>query len=411
MSKECAFTICSKNYLAQALTLKESFLEHNADCEFYVFLADRAIEEIRSVDLVLLNESWIPKWKEMAFKYGVVEFNTSIKPFCIQKLFEDGYQKVIYLDPDIYVVRSLREVYDYLNTYDCVLTPHFCYLQQQFKGAVSETQISSQGLYNLGFGAFKNSLVGQQIIKWWMNRLETSCYGDTLNGMFVDQKWMDFIPMFYPTNVLVTKHAGINTAIWNLHERTLIIKDDGYHIKDINGDVYPLLFYHFSGFDPYVPKVINRRHPQFNIDVFPSFIPLIEVYRKKVIDNGYDAYRVLPYGFATFDNGYKILVLQRRFLKEYLLEHGNYCGNPFSEQDEFYKVLEVNKCIYKIKDNRSGTSKETIQLGNKLEEKYIRPFLFMLKKIIGVGKYYLFVRMANKIGKAEYHYFLIKKNK
>lgn len=403
----CAFTICSKNYLAQAITLKESFVKNNENCPFFIFLADRPSQEVQSLDLVLLDESWIPKWKEMAFKYGVIEFNTSIKPFCINKLFKDGFQKVVYLDPDIYVVRPLEVIYSYLDDYDCVLSPHFCYLQQQFQGAVSETQISSQGLYNLGFGAFKNSNVGRKIINWWMDRLETNCYGDTLNGMFVDQKWMDFIPLFYPDNVLVTKNAGINTAIWNLHERTLMIENGEYLIKDIIGDVYPLLFYHFSGFDPYVPKVINRRHPQFNTDVFPSFIPLIDEYRKRVIDNGYDKYRILTYGFSCFENGYKIIVMQRRFLKEYVSTHSNYLGNPFSEQDEFYKILEKNKCIYKVKDNHPGTSKETIKYGEKMEAKYIRPILFLLKKFIGIGKYYLFIRMANKIGKTEYHNFLI----
>ena len=40
-------------------------------------------------DLVTLNDTWIPKWREMAFKYGVIEFNTSIKPFCFYKLFNE----------------------------------------------------------------------------------------------------------------------------------------------------------------------------------------------------------------------------------------------------------------------------------------------------------------------------------
>lgn len=407
--KDCAFTICSKNYLAQAITLKQSFEQNNRNQSFFIFLADRPCKEVEGLDLVLLDETWIPKWKEMAFKYGIIEFNTSIKPFCVNKLFQDGFDKVIYLDPDIYVIRSLEEIYNYLDNYDCVLSPHFCYCQQNFLGAVSETQISSQGLYNLGFGAFKNSPIGNKIINWWMDRLEVSCYGDTLNGMFVDQKWMDFVPLFFPNNVLITKNAGINTAIWNLHERTLMIEKGEYFIKDILGDVYPLLFYHFSGFDPYVSKIINRRHPQFNTDVFPSFSPLIEEYRKKVIDNGYDTYRVLTYGFSNFENGYKIIVLQRRFLKEYVLTHKDYMGNPFSEEDEFYKVLENNKCIYKNKDNRPGTPKETIQYGTKMEKRFIRPFLLLLKKLVGVGKYYLFVRMADKIGKTEYHYFIIKK--
>ena len=407
--RNCAFTICSKNYIAQALTLRDSFLNHNRDCQFYIFLADRPSRDTESMNLELLDDEWIPKWKEMAFKYGVVEFNTSIKPFCINRLFNLGFDKVIYLDPDIYVVDSLDEIYDYLDKYDCVLTPHFCYMHKFFNGAVSETQISSQGLYNLGFGAFKDSTVGHQIVEWWMDRLRTSCYSDTKDGMFVDQKWMDYVPLFFPNNVLVTKHAGINTAIWNLHERELLIRNNKFYIKDCKGNIYPLLFYHFSGFDPDIQKIINRRHPQFNTDVFPSFSPLIEEYRKKLLGNGYEKYRHLLYGFATFENGYKILVLQRRFLRVYINKNHNYNGDPFNPEDEFYHVLNQNNCIYKIYDNHPGTSKETVQRGERIERKYLQPLLKVIKSIIGVGNYYLFVRMLNKIGETEYHYFLLKK--
>lgn len=37
--KQCAFTICAKNYLAQAITLRESFKRHNKE-EFFIFLSD-----------------------------------------------------------------------------------------------------------------------------------------------------------------------------------------------------------------------------------------------------------------------------------------------------------------------------------------------------------------------------------
>ena len=82
----CAFTICAKNYLAQALTLRESFLKHNPSLNFFIFLADK-IDGVEDVDgVVALDKSWIPDWVNMAFKYDVIEFNTSIKPFCFGKI-------------------------------------------------------------------------------------------------------------------------------------------------------------------------------------------------------------------------------------------------------------------------------------------------------------------------------------
>lgn len=337
MKKNCAFTICSKNYLAQAITLRESFQRNNPGLDFYLFLADSVTEDVKNLDLVPLDEKWIPKWKEMAFKYDVIEFNTSIKPFCFKKLFNDGYEKVIYVDPDIYIVNPLTLIYQWLEKYSIILTPHISYLQKDYKGAQTDTSILGVGLYNLGFCAIKNSKIGNEVVEWWEDRLYKFCYGT--QPLFVDQKWMIFVPLFYPEDTLVTKHAGINTAIWNLHERKLIIENGIYQVIDILGDKYPLLFYHFSGFDPDVPKVINRRHPHFNTDTYPSFKPIIEEYRKKVFDNGYNKYHPMRYAFVTFNGGLEITGFTRLMFRHFLETHPQYSGNPFSSDDEFVNFL------------------------------------------------------------------------
>ena len=214
--RKCAFTICAKNYLAQAITLKKSFERNNENCSFFIFLSDLTSPEVPD-DVQLMDDSWIQGWEEMAFKYTVVEFSTAIKPFCFQKLFVEGYYRVVYLDPDIYVTKSLDQVYSLLDNKSIVLSPHYCKIQEQFSGAVSEEELLFVGIYNLGFTAIKKSIEGQTIIKWWMNRLHDKCYIDKWDGLHVDQKWMDFIPCFFPNDVVITHHPGINPAIWNLH--------------------------------------------------------------------------------------------------------------------------------------------------------------------------------------------------
>ena len=87
MSKNCIFTICAKNYLAQALTLKESVRSKEPNTDFYLFLSDASSNEVSDIQLELLDDAWIPGWKQMAFKYDVIEFSTAIKPFCFNKLF------------------------------------------------------------------------------------------------------------------------------------------------------------------------------------------------------------------------------------------------------------------------------------------------------------------------------------
>lgn len=180
------FTICAKNYLAQALTLKASLLEHNPNVDFHLFLADEKTKEVEDLDIIELNGSWIPDWQSMAFKYNVIEFATSIKPFCFDKLFKEGYGKVIYLDPDIFVTSRLDYIFDGLEEKSMMITPHYNHIETNYTGAVTEEELLFVGIYNLGFGAIKNNEVGNKIINWWKNRLFDKCYADKEDALHVD---------------------------------------------------------------------------------------------------------------------------------------------------------------------------------------------------------------------------------
>lgn len=411
----CAFTICAKNYLAQALTLRESFLKHNPSLNFFIFLADK-IDGVEDVDgVVALDKSWIPDWVNMAFKYDVIEFNTSIKPFCFGKLFKDGYEKVIYLDPDIYVTRPLDFIYECLNDKSIVLTPHYCDIEEHFDGAVSEETFNKVGIYNLGFCALKNDKVGQEIAKWWQNRLQYKCYSQSSEGLFVDQKWMDYIPGFFPDATCVSSHYGMNVAIWNLHERELFIDEkQGYMIRrKKTGDEFPLLFFHFSGFDPFETTVINRRHPQFNVTTYPSFKPIIEEYRERGYANGYDRFSKMTYGFNHYFDGSVITPLQRRIFRVYLNDH-KVEFNPFEINTPFYKILKNSRLLLKASTKQNGFAsytKEEKNKGKKLENKVVKPMLSLALRVLGAERYAMLIRLFTLAGDKEYHYFLFKSTK
>ena len=408
----CAFTICAKNYLAQALTLRESFLKHNPSLNFFIFLADK-IDGVEDVDgIVALDKSWIPDWVNMAFKYDVIEFNTSIKPFCFGKLFKEGYEKVIYLDPDIYVTRPLDYIYECLNNKSVVLTPHYCDIEEHFDGAVSEETFNKVGIYNLGFCALKNDKVGQEIAKWWQNRLQYKCYSQSSEGLFVDQKWMDYIPGFFPDATCVSSHHGMNVAIWNLHERELFIDDrQGYMIRrKKTGDEFSLLFFHFSGFDPFETTIINRRHPQFNVTTYPSFKPIIEEYRERVYANGYDRFSKMTYGFNHYFDGSVITPLQRRMFRVYLNDN-KIEFNPFEINTPFYKILKNSRLLLKASTKQNGFAsytKEEKNKGKKLENKVVKPMLRLALRVLGAERYAMLIRLFTLAGDKEYHYFLFK---
>ena len=79
------FTIVAKNYFASAELLAKSLMNTNCGYDFYIVLADEVCEEISNRNhigykLLIANELPIKDFQEMAFKYDVTEFATSIKP-------------------------------------------------------------------------------------------------------------------------------------------------------------------------------------------------------------------------------------------------------------------------------------------------------------------------------------------
>ncbi|MBP1617532.1 MAG: hypothetical protein H6Q14_1359 [Bacteroidetes bacterium] len=403
------FTICAKNYLAQALTLKESIYKHNKGVDFFLFLADEKTAAVSDIELVALDDSWLPNWKSLAFKYNVIEFSTSIKPFCFSKLFEQGYDKVIYLDPDIYVTDNLEEIFSSLDNYSMVVTPHYNHIETNYTGSVTEEELLFVGIYNLGFGAIRNNVVGKQIVEWWKNRLYDKCYADKEDSLHVDQRWIDFLPGFFPDDVLISHHAGVNIAIWNLHERQLIIQDSKYVIQDFRVDKeYPLLFFHFSGFDPYNRTVINRRHPRFNIDVFPSFIPIIEEYANLEYKNGYDKFSKLKYSFNAYDSGETVLPLHRRLYRRYIQENNPIEENPFEIKGAFYNLLKTKRLILtdKNQDFNLGIKKEDKSSVSNIDKVFNALFrLFII--FFGIKRYYFLIKYLKAKTRLENQYFLI----
>ncbi len=411
MSKNACFTICAKNYLAQAITLQNSFKKFNPEVDFYIFISDEIDFSLDSYvdNYVQLDSSWIPNWDKMAFKYNVIEFSTSIKPFCFHKLFSENYNRVIYLDPDIYVLNSLAIVYsDYLKEKSIVLTPHYCNIQTNYTGAVTEEELLFVGIYNLGFIALRNNEIGNKVIEWWKNRLENKCFADKYESLHVDQKWIDFIPAFFPNEVEICHNLGINPAIWNLHERELILSEKNqYLIKSVErNEVFELLFFHFSGFNPLRPTLINYRHPYYNTSNFPSYIPLFEDYINNLFENQFEKFSMMKYSFNSFSDGEKILPIQRRIFHVFKNKFSD--QNPFDSKSRFRFFLKKNNFISGVQSNDFANFSDEEKSNYKIFETLIRFGFKFLFKIVGVRYYSSLLIFLLSFARFENQKFLIK---
>jgi len=286
-----AFTLCSNNYLAQAITLGQSLQKHNPQYIFKIGLVDKKSDQVDYAtipfEIIEVENIGIHAFGEMFKRYSITELNTAVKPFCFQYFFNQAnVESVIYLDPDILVYHSFTELESTLQASDIVITPHFTTPITDDKTQQEEDFLNS-GLYNLGFIAIKNTDTGKKMVNWWARNLTTKAYVKFEKGMFTDQIWINFVPLYYE-KVSILRHPGYNMAYWNLHER-------GY-----NGNVtfknseYPLCFFHFSGFNPLKPEVLSKYQNRFDFDNRTDIKDLFISYSKLLFENNFSAYIALP---------------------------------------------------------------------------------------------------------------------
>ena len=125
------FTICSNNYLPMAKVLFASAERYCPQAELFLCLGDERLSESThypaNASVVTAEELAIPDFRDFAFRYSIMEFNTALKPFMIRHLLEQGFDAVLYFDPDIEIFAPLDVVIDPLRDgFNFVLTPHLC---------------------------------------------------------------------------------------------------------------------------------------------------------------------------------------------------------------------------------------------------------------------------------------------
>jgi hypothetical protein len=292
---KAAFTICSNNYLAKALVTAETFKAKHPDYLFFIFLVDMFIAEVSYENFddlkVIAIKDVVANIEELAEKYNIIELNTAVKPSVFTFLFNNyDFSHILFLDPDLMIFDRFNEVEDlfYKEGFSIIITPHGC--SPIDDGRVpSEIDLSMYGLYNLGFLALKKSLETERFLDFWHNRLMKYCYINVERGMFTDQLWVNYAPIYFD-GVLIFKHLGYNVANWNLYERQIERIDEVYKVNRI----IKLKFFHFSHYKFENPYIISTQQNRHVIEEFEDLRTIIDIYQEKLIFYNHEFYNKIP---------------------------------------------------------------------------------------------------------------------
>ena len=424
MNKNIIFTICAKNYIGLAKILQESLEKHNKNTDFLIFVADEFSGDIEKYSLpenVIIAKDTLDisnsRWTDMSFKYNLTEFCTSIKPSAFLYLCENtSYEKIIYLDPDIYIYNSIDIVLDMLNKHSIVLTPHLSKITENYLGDLPDIDFLGNGIFNLGFCAIKNNSVSKRMLLWWRNKLVNNCFIDPYENCFTDQKWMDFLPAYFDSDeLLITRHLGLNLAPWNFYERKIYTKNEilfaSYRDENEENDSYPIIFVHFSGYD--YKSLMSGKVAQKNIDglkLYEDINLLTDIYSAAILNKRqeFERYIDMKYSYNTFDNDTSIIDFHRRIYRSLIIK-GENIVNPFSTDDNtFYQRLKHSKMIKRSSINLDKVTKNNLQgvdgklvIFNKLTR-----FLY---KILGFERYLLIIKLLRPYSRFETQIHLISK--
>ena len=274
-------TITTVSYQRQAACLLASYLRHHPGGRCYLLHVDGvqpepALDrpEIVRLELAALG---VPELASMQARYNMFEFCNALKPFFLQHLFETtAHDQLCYFDGDILFFDSLTDaVWEELRTCAILLTPHLVQLPDDDPNLIWRDQaVLQHGVFNAGFIGLRRSVDAGRFLAWWGDRTRRLGQKKLEEGLNCDQRWLDLLPGF-ALDLRVSRHPGLNAAYWNLHERQFTQVGGGFLV---NGQ--PLIFYHFSGYAPYLPNAIARNWTRFTLGNRPDLRPLFAIYRQ-----------------------------------------------------------------------------------------------------------------------------------
>ena len=298
--RTAVFTIVSRNYLPYARVLMQSLRAVHPHWDRFVLLADLvgglfdpAQENFRVVEAQSLE---LPEPQKFFFRYTIVELNTAVKPWFFRRLFADGYDRVVYLDPDIFVYRRMSEIESAFEEGALtVLVPHLT-------GRISDTarpgerEILQSGAYNLGFCAMAQHRELESLLAFWCEKSVREFVVDLPRGLFTDQRWMDLVPGMFD-DVRILRHEGYDVAYWNLPHRTLTL-NGGITVNRV-----PLVFFHFSGIDPIGPGGFSKHQNRYSLENVGPAAELAKDYVRAVRANGLKTSAGWTYAYGFLRDG------------------------------------------------------------------------------------------------------------
>ncbi len=246
-------TYFDKNYLSRGIVLYNSIKLNTTDFRLYVLCLDEFTEDYfktnqknyPEITTLLLKDIEAADFELKSCKSNRsnIEYYFTLSP-CLPLYLLNEYKlpHICSLDADILFYANPKPLFDYLNKYSVIITPH--------KFSPEIIALERFGKYNVSFQIFKNDETGITCLEKWREQCIEWCGDnfDEVNDRYADQKYLDKWTNLFPNKVMELYDNVSGLAPWNLNNYQLSIKNN-----EIYSNNERLIFYHFHHF-----KIFNN---------------------------------------------------------------------------------------------------------------------------------------------------------
>ena len=282
------YTVCTTNYLEQAIIALDSAKRNNIFKYFFIFIVDIKEESFEKLEkLIQEKQPWIKlfgshqltknyqKIMSIAYKvYSKLEICSLSKFIAIKYLLELKLdtQYLVYIDSDLYFFSSLENCFKELGKKTFLLTPHFLNPYNPLK----EVEFLNSGFINIGF--FIINIYGKNlniILNALIDRISKLGFLAPNLGLYCEQKWISLMANVFWDDFHISKNPGCNIAYWNLENRFITKKNSNYFINNRK-----LIFFHFSGFSNNLTNKISI-HSNYLIKKDSYLDEIVKIYKNE----------------------------------------------------------------------------------------------------------------------------------
>lgn len=359
-------TIASADDLSRVQVLEQSLRRYHPGVEFHILLCEwpevcKKVAASAGRQFLSPADIGCADWLSMAFYYDITEYNTALKPFLLETLLTQGYEAVIYLDPDIEVYGNLDDLPRLLRKYDAILTPHVCQPVPDDGKKPTMDQYIRAGQFNLGFIGISGSPEVRELLHWWQCVLVDRCLSDENSRFFVDQFWAAAIPSLLE-KTFILRDPAYNMAYWNVFQRKLDYAD-GKWITD-GGE---LKFFHFSGLSRDNLSQVSVHQNRVTAPVGSPLHKFLTQYFEKIQRQEWASFNDHIYSFARYNNGEPITNDERKAFLSMRRAERDGVGNPFDANGLPKNIVRI-QCKPTLERNNDMSSKRVNLLNRRVEE-------------------------------------------